>query len=447
MSRGATAFTLRDFDASFGRFQQALPGGQLEWLQNYREAALAQLRQQGLPGRKTEDWKYTSVRALMAREFEQDLAPMSVRPEQMPELPDVEHRAVMINGCFNHSLSHLKTLPPGVAVSGLATALARHPHALQGRVGATAVLECHPFAALNSAFFHDGLVIEVASGVRLAEPLLIQWLSGSAPCRIAQPRLLIDLGKGAELTLMEHYGGGGVGHFNNQLTEISLGENAQLTQVTLHQSDCDHLIHGTHVCCGRDSRYRAWNIDLDGVLLRNDLAVRLEGRGAECSLDGLFLVGESGHVDNHIRIDHQAVACRSRVFYKGLLGKGGRGVFNGKVIVHPEAQQTDARQVNCNLLLSRDVEIDSKPELEIYADDVKCSHGSTAGELDTDSLFYLRSRGISLPQARALLAEAFAREIIDRLRGSIEDGKTLRNWVTARLMPHLHPLANSEVTP
>lgn len=446
MKRGENTFSLRDIATGFGCCQQHLSGAKLDWLQNYREAALAQLRQEGLPWRKTEDWKYTSVRALMTREFALALTPIAVRPERMPTLPDVEHRAVMINGCFSYSLSQLKTLPPGLSVSSLAAALVSHPQVLQDRVGATAVLERHPFAALNSAFFHDGLVIEVASGVRVTEPLFILGWSGGVPCRLTQPRLLIDLGKGAELTLMEHYAGDGVGHFNNQLAEISLGENAQLTHVTLHQAAGDHLIHGTHVRCGRGSRYRAWNIDLDGVLLRNDLAVRLAERGAECSLDGLFLVGESRHVDNHIRIDHQAIACRSRVFYKGLLGKGGRGVFNGKVIVHPEGQQTDARQVNCNLLLARDVEIDSKPELEIYADDVKCSHGSTAGELDNDSLFYLRSRGISLPRARTLLAEAFAREIIDRMKVSIEDGKMLCHWVTAKLTPQLHQLANREVT-
>jgi len=329
------AFTLRDFDAGFANCRAGLPGASLGWLNDYRESALAALKQQGLPGHKTENWKYTSVRALVTEAF----APAALTPVVLPT-PLAPHRAVLVNGCFNASQSHLDALPVGVNVRGLADLLAIQPQSLQGRLGRLACLAEHPFAALNGAFVHD------------------------------------------------------------------------------------RLIHGIHVRCERDSRLRVLNFDLEGCLLRNDVVVELDAPGADCQLEGLYLVGEGAHVDNHIRIDHHAPGCRSRTYYKGILGKGGHGVFNGKVIVHPTGQKTDARQVNRNLLLSRDVEIDTKPELEIYADDVKCSHGCTCGELEAEPLFYLRSRGIDLPQARALLAQAFAREISDRLAEGVVTGFT-----------------------
>ncbi len=442
-----STFALRDFDTGIAHDRRVLPGAHLDWLCDYREAALTEYRKQGLPGRKTEDWKYTSVRSLIQREFELDRTPDTTAPVSLPALSGVKHLAVMVNGGFSASLSRLDALPPGVTVLGLATTLIHHPRKLQDRIGAIATLDRHPFAALNGACFQDGLVIEVDSDVCLADPLVIVSLTDGSPPRIAQPRLWVELGEGAGMTLMQQAFGGPAGHLINQLTEVSVADSARLTQVVLQQPECDHLIHGTHVRCGRGSHYRALTFSLDCALLRNDLLVALNAPDAECNLAGLYLVGDRGHVDNHIRIDHRAPACHSRTLYKGLLGKGACGVFNGKVIVHPAGQKTDARQVNRNLLLSRDVEIDSKPELQIYADDVKCSHGSTTGELEADPLFYLRSRGIDLPQARALLAKAFVREISDGMMEVLVNGEALYDSVTAVVFDHLQQLVTTKVSP
>jgi len=247
--------------------------------------------------------------------------------------------------------------------------------------------------------------------------------------------LLIRVGAGARLTLLELHAGGNRAHLVNQVTEISLADNACLMHLQLQDVKRDRLIRGTHVACADDSHYRGLSVDLGGALVRNDLVVGIRGRGAQVDADGLFFAGAGEHVDNHIRLDHSAPQGRSRALYKGLLAGGGRGVFNGKLIVQPTGRGTDARQVNHNLLLSRNVEIDAKPELEIYNDEVTCSHACSTGELESDQLFYLRSRGIDARDAAALLVEAFAGEISDR----IED-VTLRQLVEQAMTPLLRQL-------
>ncbi len=425
------AFAIPDFERQFDVRREQAPA-----FPDYRQKSLDDLRQQGLPGAKTEDWKYTSVREVLGETF---VEATPAAPVAVPECA-ARHLAVMVNGYLNTDLSRLEDLPEGVTLCSLAAARDNHRDQVDAMLGRVVRHDRHPFAALNGAFFRDGLFLDVAPGTQVQEPLVVLWLSGAGDAALIQPRVLVRVGEGAELALMEQHRGSAAGHFTNQVSEILVGDNAGLTQVQLQDTGKEQLVCGTHVRCSRDSRYRAQTIDLGGKLIRNDLAISLDQPGAEADADGVFLAGRDQHVDNHLRVDHRAPNCDSSALYKGLLGGGGRGVFNGKLIVHPEGQKTRAEQTNHNLLLARDVEIDTKPELEIYADDVKCSHGSTSGELDPDQLFYLRSRGIDSPEARALLVRSFALEISERMNHS-----RLRDLVGEQLEPALDRLARNEL--
>ncbi len=276
----------------------------------------------------------------------------------------------------------------------------------------------------------------------MEDPVTVVWLSGAGEPALIQPRALVRVGANAQISLCEQHLGSQAqaAHVNNKVSEIHLADNARLTHVQIQDTGAENLICGTHVRCERDSYYRSQSVDLGGALVRNDLVVTLAAQGAEADTDGVFLATRGDHVDNHIRIDHAAPHCASSALYKGILADRGRGVFNSKLIVHPEGQKTDARQVNHNLLLTDDIEIDTKPELEIYADDVKCSHGSTTGELDEDQLFYLLSRGIDKLAARTLLVGAFALAISERLGKS-----SLRPMVETRLQDALQRLTGEEV--
>ncbi|WP_461482087.1 Fe-S cluster assembly protein SufD [Porticoccus sp.] len=423
------AFVLRDFESHLGRLG-AVPanGGQLG---AFRQRAYRELLAQGLPTVKTEDWKYTHLRDLLVQPFAE---PDGGEPLAIPQC-DAEHLLVMVNGHFDAGLSRIQGLPAKVAVTALGELLGGE--AVPGTLGDIAVHHRHPFAALNSAMFDDGLLIDLAPGVILERPLVVFWLTCGRQPTMLHPRLLVRLGEGAQLTLVEQHLGGQRHHLVNKVAEFSVGAGAGLEHLQLQQTGEVRLINGCHVRCGRDSSYRAQNFDLGGQLVRNDLMISLAAAGADVCADGLFLTAGGEQVDNHVRVDHLAPHCHSRVFYKGLLGESGHAVFNGKLIVHPDAQKTDARQVNHNLLLSPQVDINTKPELEIYADDVQCSHGCTTGELDPDQLFYLRARGIAKSRARKLLVEAFAGEMLDRLAVPLE-------MIESRLQRALTHLMNGD---
>lgn len=405
------AFALQDFEQHLGADldgRTASPFGEL------RQRGYRDLSEQGLPTPKTEDWKYTSVRALIAQ-------PMA-RPDPNARVAvpatDVDNVVVVVNGRFRPDLSRLDSLPAGVVVTDVHEMPGESPAPTAYPIGDIAALRRHPFAALNSACFDAGLMVDVQAGVAPEQPLLIQWLvAGNEPVLVS-PRLRVRLGEGAGLNLVERHYGQEQPHLSNKVGEFSLAAGARLDHLQIQQTGQLHHINGTHIRCERDSHYRGGNLDLAGSFIRNDLVVSLAGPGADAEADGLFLVARGRHVDNHVRVDHLAPHCHSRVLYKGLLG-GGRGVFNGKLIVHRDAQKTNARQTNHNLLLAPDVDINAKPELEIYADDVQCSHGCTTGELDHDQLFYLLSRGIDRAPARQMLVSAFAGEVRDNLPESL----------------------------
>jgi Fe-S cluster assembly protein SufD len=305
-----------------------------------------------------------------------------------------------------------------VHVESLAELAQSAPELLRENLGQLVGPKEHPFAALNAAFLEDGAVLRVPRGADVEEPLHVVFLStGGQPARVTHPRVLVVAEAGSRVRLIQDHVsvGGGTG-FSNTVTEVFVGPNAQVDLVLLQRKASDAFqLSNLAARIERDGRFSSHTLTLGGRLVRNDLTVTLVDEGADATLNGLFVGAGEQLIDNHTLVDHAMPHGTSRQLYKGILGGKSRGVFRGRVRVRPDAQKTDARQSNPNLLLARGAAIDSKPQLEIHADDVKCSHGSTIGQLDEDALFYLRSRAIELALARDLLTFGFAREILTAL--------------------------------
>ena len=405
------------FVADFARHAKTLPGAHVPWLARLREDAIARFAERGLPTTRDEDWKYTSVSPIAKRAFA--LAP---RPA-LPELDigafgfdgDATHRLVFVDGHYAPALSDIGRLPAGVTLENLASVLTRAPDALEAWLAATAHETV--FASLNAAFMSDGVHLRLSRGVVLDAPIHALFVS-TAVGAIVHPRNVIVAEDGAQATLIEHYAGvDGAASLTNAVTRVFVGANASIAHERLqHESAAALHIGAVHASQARASRFASHSIALGAALARHDITTVFDADGCNAELDGLFVAGGRQHVDHHTRIDHAKPHGTSREYYKGILDGGARGVFNGKVVVHPGAQRTDAHLASHNLLLSKTAEIDTKPELTIDADDVKCAHGATVGQLDDDQLFYLRTRGLDAPFARALLTYAFAHDVIERVR-------------------------------
>ena len=383
------------------------------WLKPLQEAALEQALHRGLPVARDEAWRYTSVATLEKRAFKPALAG-TFDPATLPAalIPGLDaHRAVFVDGRFEPELSQL---PAGLR----ATSLAAADENLLASLAVPAEWRDDTFINLNTALFRDGLLLELTAGEKLLKPLELLHLSTAAAGAAAHNlRILVRLGPGADACLIERHAGlEGAQCFNNVVTQAELAESAKLTHVRL-QAESPQAFHVARVLVRQAARseYRSHNLQLGAAWSRLDLHCRLEGEGALAELHGLYAATGRQHVDNHTRIDHLVRGTVSRELYRGILDGHGRAVFNGKVVVAPHAVKTDAAQKNNNLILSRGAEIDTKPELEIYADDVKCSHGATIGQLDEQQLFYLRSRGLDADTARGLLISAFAEQLLMEL--------------------------------
>ena len=404
------------FAADFAAHAGSLPGARVSWLARLRRQSLEEFVEHGLPGPRDEDWKYTSVASLSNRKLALPDA-ASVDASALPLAFDNgdAHRLVFVNGRYVAALSSVQRLPAGAIVESVGHALERDPEAFE-RVFAMKRHET-TFAALNAAFMADGVHLRIPRGVAVEEPIHLYFVATLADAAI-HPRNVLVLDEGAQATVVEHYVGlDGAASFTNAITQAFIGGGASLAHYKVQQETTRALhIAGIHVAQAHDSRFESHSIAQGAALSRNDITTSFDGEGCEAVLDGLFVAGGRQHVDHHTRIDHAKPRGTSREYYKGILDGGARGVFNGKVIVHPGAQKSDAHLVSRNLLLSKTAEVDAKPELTIDADDVKCSHGATVGQLDLDALFYLRSRGLPEALARALLIYAFAREIVDRIR-------------------------------
>ena len=302
------------------------------------------------------------------------------------------------------------------------------------QLGRHASAERQAFVALNTAFLEDGAVISVAAGRRLDRPVFLIYVStaGNAPV-VTHPRTLILCGAGSEASIVESYLGiDGGAYFCNAVTELVGAEDAIVEHCRIQQeTEAGFHVGSLEANLGRGCHLTAHAVSLSGALVRNNVHVVLNGEGAECVLNGLYLADGKQHIDNSTEIEHVKPRARSLELYKGILGGSAHGVFNGKIVVHKDAQKTDARQTNKNLLLSGNAVVNTKPQLEIYADDVKCSHGSTIGQLDGDALFYLRSRGLGVEEARSLLSFAFASDVVGRIKiGSLR--KRLDEYLVAR---------------
>jgi Fe-S cluster assembly protein SufD len=409
------------YQAEFQRLRHHLPGS---WLADARAAAIERFAAQGLPTTRLENWKYTDVRPIAHRAF--------VTAVSVPETPPADrvaalrfpgldcHELVFINGRYAHALSTLRPLPDGARIGNLAITLNEPPAGALRHLNRCADSTGSGFTHLNTAFMADGACVEVPDDAAPGAPVLLLYLSvRQAEPAVSHPRNLIVLGKNARATVIESYIGleDAAENFTNAVTEIILHAGAALEHYRVQQEGSQsYHVSSIHVQQEAGSRYESHVIALGGALSRTDLETRLAAAGAETVLNGLYMAGGRQHVDHHTRIDHLAPHTRSAEYYRGVLAGRARAVFNGKVVVHQDAQKTDAHQSNANLLLSADAEVDTKPELEIYADDVKCSHGATVGQLDEDALFYLRARAIDLDTARSLLTYAFAEDIITRMR-------------------------------
>lgn len=411
------------------------------WLQPLRERAIVAFTRRGFPTPRDEDWKYTNLQALADASgtllgMTPSAANADVIDDLLRSLPvgATDWVIVFVNGAYRDELSHLPDTGSGVRITTLAAADAAAHELLRDRLGRLARIDDLQLAALNTAFMNDGLAIEIDAHARPEGTIHAIFLSDSQPAS-HQPRLLIDAGAHSRATVIEYHAGRESG-WTNAVTEIHCAAGAQLAYVKLqNEADATDHIATQQVRLEAGSRFHAVHLDFGARLARNDLSVQLAGSGAHAALYGLFLADGKRHVDNHTRIDHLATDTSSIENYRGILNDAGRGVFNGKIIVHEGADRSDARLNNHNLLLSKTAEIDTKPELEIYTDDVKCAHGATTGQLDDNALYYLRARGIPRPQARRMLVLAFAREIVAQLDESAAALAEYINRVLAQRLP------------
>ncbi|MGZ8483730.1 MAG: Fe-S cluster assembly protein SufD [Candidatus Binatia bacterium] len=406
-------------------FKQLRAGGALPgpaWLEKLRQAGIASFDAMGFPTLKNEDWRYTNVEPIAAKSFVQaNGEAKSIVGAQVFSRALIEidaPRLTFVNGIYTAALSNISRLPQGLRLGPLAEFIDQGDTAVAAQLGQLARPEQQHFVALNSAFLGDGVVVSLAPGCRLERPIYLLFVStsGALPV-ISQPRILLLLGAGSEAKIVESYlGESGKVYFCNAVTELVGAEDASIEHYRLQQ-DSDQGFHvGTLAASlARGCHLTAHAVTLSGALVRNNVRVLLNGAGAACVLNGLYLADGKQHVDNYTLIEHVSPRASSLELYKGVLGGAAHGVFNGKIIVHKDAQKSDARQTNKNLLLSDSAVIDSKPQLEIHADDVKCSHGSTIGRLDADAIFYLRSRGLDVAAARSLLSFAFASDVVRRL--------------------------------
>jgi Fe-S cluster assembly protein SufD len=402
------------FGALFADVRGRLPGAALL---SWRQASFARFAEQGIPTTRAEAWKYTNV-ARVAN------VPMGLGPKVDVPLDTLApylaggpkaRRLIFVNGHVVPELSHVQGLPAGVRVMGLARALDSEPDRVAAILAEAE--DDRSFTVLNAAFVGGGGWIEVGEGVEVAEPLQLLFLTVGQPSPfMSHPRNAVRLGPGAKLRLIESHVGLGEGQsLTNLVSQIDLGAGATLEhdRVELVGAGATH-VGKAFVRLGDGARLAQTVATLGGALVRNETEARIEGTGVECILNGVYLARGREHVDNLIRVHHVEPGSHSDQFYKGVIDERAHAVFAGKIIVHKDAQKTNAYQKNDNLLLSDDAEIDTKPELEIYADDVKCSHGATSGDLDPVALFYLRSRGLPRATAQAVLTFAFAAEVIER---------------------------------
>jgi len=410
--------------ADFERFARQADGEAPASVVELRRRGIQRFEALGFPTLQQEEWRFTNVAPIVRTAFRRaepgsheadGVTPAALEPFLYPDL----HRLVFVDGFFVPALSDLHELPEGVLAGGLAQALEAHPERVEPFLGEIARTEEHPFAALNTAFLQDGAFLSIPRNTVVETPFHLVFVSTvhDQP-RASMPRNLFVLGENSQSLVVESYVTLGTGgHFTCSVTEVEAGPAAVIDHYRVQQESREafHMamfqIHQE-----RDANVRSHTVTIGGAIVRNDTGVVLDGEGGDCTLNGLYVINGTQMVDNHMRVEHAKPHCDSYELFKGILDQKARAVFNGRIYVHPGAQKTDAKQSSRNLLLSSDALVNSNPQLEIFADDVKCTHGSTVGQLDRDAVFYLRSRGIAERAAQSILTYAFASDIIERIK-------------------------------
>lgn len=432
------------YSSDFTRVKNSLPGHDLSWLKQLRESAMAIFQERGFPSAKEESWRFTNVEAIANSQFQWagELQSTKVLKSDLADRTWKDSadqcQIVFVNGQYQPQLSSLAALPKGVQVESLAQVLERHPEMAKSHLGQHVRFNTNGFIALNTAFFSDGAFVYLPKDVQLQAPIHILFLSASSDesgsAVISCPRILVVAEQGSQAAIMEHYVGlTGHLYFTNAVSEIIMQENASIEHYKFQQ---EHL-RSFHIAAiqayqGQNSSFASHNFSFGGRLVRNDINTVLNAEGGECILNGLYFAETGQHIDNHTLIDHAKPHSSSRELYKGILSGQSRCVFNGKIIVRKDAQKTDAMQTNKNLLLSDESQIHTKPDLEIFANDVKCKHGATIGQINPEALFYLRSRGIDSISARQILIQAFASEMLNQIKN-----EQVRLWTNELLLKRM----------
>ncbi len=425
MTTTLTATTTRPEDRflhAFEAYAGEVLNGTSEHLATLRRKAIERFSALGFPGRKSEAWKYTPIAKALQHPYKIDPMPAvptlneaSLAAYAIPELD--AYRVVLVNGRFVPELSAGSDLPEGVVLTSLETAAREHADLFEKYFAYYLDFENEPFLALNTAFARDGFFLYVPEGTALERPVHVLNLIDTSEELFLQPRHVVAVAPGATLKLIASgHSQSNARTFTNSVMEVFVGQGAEVHQYDLRlEGDRASSIYTTQAYLEGGARYTNGTLTLGGALVRNNVQVRFNDQEGEAHLYGLFLGRGTMHIDNHTMIDHAVPNCVSNELYKGILDDQATGVFNGKVLVRPHAQKTNAYQSNKSIVLTREARMYSKPELEIYADDVRCTHGAACGQLDENGIFYLRTRGLTLQQARAMMLLAFARDVLDQI--------------------------------
>ena len=410
---------LAEFDRVAGEPDWRVPAS----ISKLRKVAIVRFSQLGFPTTKLEAWRFTSVAPIAATPFalaDDGLSALSSDELDRFTFKDLPFtQLVVVNGCFAPQLSSRGALPAGVEAGGLSEAIDRDPILVERYLTRLAPYEDQPFTALNTAFLRDGAFLQIPAHAVIEQPIHLLFVATAhQKATVHHPRVLVLAGENSQARIVESYAGPrDARYFTNAVTEIAAGSNAVIDHYKLLRESLQAFhVASMHVSLGRSSSFSSHSITLGGALVRNDVNALLNGEGIDCTLNGLYVANGRRLIDNHTMVDHAKPHCSSHELYKGILDDEAHAVFNGKIVVQLDAQKTDAKQTNQALLLSEHAQINTTPQLEIFADDVRCTHGATVGQLDDDAMFYLRSRGLSHARARNVLIHAFASDILDRIK-------------------------------
>ncbi|HVH89239.1 MAG TPA: Fe-S cluster assembly protein SufD [Terriglobales bacterium] len=418
----ATIPQLESYLESFSSFEKTAAGHDQPWLRNLRQEACARFCQVGFPTTHDEDWRFTNISVIAQTPFRLARDGRVSNGDLLPgaRFSGAACQLVFVNGRLAPELSSVSSLPKALEVNGLAKAIAANSPTVEAHLGRYANTQRDAFCALNTAFAEDGAFVHVRRGAVIEQPIYCLFVSTATEApSMNHPRNLFVVEEESQVAVIEDYislGSGGPA-LCNSITELVAKEGAVVSHYMIEREHKDAFnISTLRLEQGRNSNVASHSVLLGGGIVRNNVHPVLAGEGAECLINGLFVGEGRQHLDNYMLVEHASPHCSSRQFYNGILDDQSHGVFHGRIIVHKDAQKTDAKQTNRNLLLSDDAQIDTKPQLEIYADDVKCTHGATIGQIEENALFYLRSRGIDEASARKLLLLAFASECLERMK-------------------------------